>query len=588
MVDYSFLNNVVQNSTFGYTYNKIILDDAGVPCDYSFLDVNAAYETMIGLPKEQIIGKKVSEVLPDLADDSFGWIECFGKVALTGEKTEFEAFSRSVGRWFHISVSSPAFMYFVGISFDITDKKEMEMQLARSEELNRRYVENAPDGILIIDELGRYLKANIAACRMLGYTERELRGRHISEIAAPGSADKVIDTFSNLKRNGQIRTLREMCRKDGSLVITELNAVALQDNQYMAFVKDITSSMKLQNEKEQYFNVFSSINQPILITNPEGRITAVNEAFTEMYGYSYEELLGSTPKMFTPDLGGLHRKVGYEEIMAHARNQDLFEEIWACAANPALRKWEGVIVNRKKDGSVIWVDFLVNGAFDADEKLTSILCFPIDVTEKREIESENRIRLYRTIADLAELRDDETGMHMKRVGMFARLMAAEFGMPQAFCENIELFAPMHDIGKVGILDSILRAPRKLTQKEFEVMKTHTVLGHNIVKGKPELEMAAEITLCHHERFDGTGYPNGIAGNRIPLAAQITALCDVYDALRSARPYKAPWTHEAAVSCIAEGSGSQFGREIVDNFLKVGQSFQEVYASCMDLPINANG
>jgi PAS domain S-box-containing protein len=98
MVDYSFLNTVMQNSTFGYTYNKIILDESGHPCDYVFLDVNAAYETMIGLSKDQIIGQKVSEVLPELSEDSFGWIDCFGKVALTGEKTEFEAFSKAVGR----------------------------------------------------------------------------------------------------------------------------------------------------------------------------------------------------------------------------------------------------------------------------------------------------------------------------------------------------------------------------------------------------------------------------------------------------------------------------------------------------------
>jgi PAS domain S-box-containing protein len=191
-------------------------------------------------------------------------------------------------------------MYFVGISFDITGTKEMEMQLSRSEEMNRRYVENAPDGIFIVDDLGRYLKTNVAACRMLGYTGKELCGRHISEIAAPGSADKAINDFCQLKRNGQLRTIREMRRKDGSTILTELHAVALQDDQYMAFVKDITSSMKLQNEKEQYFNVFSSINQPILITNPAGRITAVNDAFTEMYGYTYEELLGASPKCSRP------------------------------------------------------------------------------------------------------------------------------------------------------------------------------------------------------------------------------------------------------------------------------------------------
>ena len=578
MADDSFLNAIMQNSTFGYTYNKILLDENGRPCDYLFLDVNASYERMIGIPRERIIGKKVSDVIPTLAEDAFGWIECFAKVALTGEKNEFEAFSKAVGRWFHISIISPEYLYFVGISFDITDKKQIELQLAQSEEMNRRYIENAPDGIFIADENGRYLKANIAACQMLGYEEEELRGRHVSELVAPGSGDKARKSFLRLKKEGKINTVREMCRKNGSNITVALDAVALQDGQFMAFCKDITDIRALRNEKEQYFSVFSSITQPVLITDPAGRISAVNDAFVELYGYSREELLHSTPKVFNPDIEELNAYTGDETV-----NEDLFATIWDSVTNPAQRKWEGVIVNRKKDGTLIWVDFLVNGAFDERGNLQSILCFPIDVTARRQVENQNRIKLYQTIADLAELRDDETGNHMKRVGIFAKRIAQGFGMGAQFCANIEIFAPMHDIGKVGILDSILRAPRKLTVEEFEIMKNHTVLGHNIVKGKPELGMAAEITLCHHERFDGQGYPHGLPGSEIPLAAQITSLCDVYDALRSARPYKTPWSHEEAATCIERSAGSQFSPELVGHFSRLKGDFEEIYRNFRDEP-----
>ena len=578
MADESFLNAIMQNSTFGYTYNKILLDEDGRPCDYIFLDVNASYERMIGMPRDKIIGKKVSEVIPSLSEDSFGWIDCFGQVALTGEQTEFEAFSKAVGRWFHISILSPERLYFVGISFDITDKKEIELQLAQSEEMNRRYIEGAPDGIFITNEEGRILSVNPAACKLLGYGQQELINREFTENVHEKYKAMTMKGFMQLKRTGKKNSVRDMVRKDGSTITVMLDSVKIMEGQYMAFCKDITDIRTLRSEKEQYLNVFESITQPVLIMDADWLITAANDAFVELYGYTREELLHSKPSIFNPDIEELN---AYDNIENPSAN--LYETIWNSVTDPARRKWEGVIVNRKKDGSLIWVDFLVNGSFDEQGKLQNILCFPIDVTARRLVERQNRIKLYQTIADLAELRDDETGNHMRRVGIFAKRIAQGFGMNAQFCANIELFAPMHDIGKVGILDSILRAPRKLTVEEFEVMKNHTILGHNIVKGKPELEMAAEITLHHHERFDGQGYPHGLPGDKIPLAAQITSLCDVYDALRSPRPYKIPWSHEEAATCIERSAGTQFSPELIGQFSHLKREFEEIYRDYRDDP-----
>lgn len=219
--------------------------------------------------------------------------------------------------------------------------------------------------------------------------------------------------------------------------------------------------------------------------------------------------------------------------------------------------------------------------YDDNGTLQSIIGFPVDMTVSHELAQKNRIQLYQTIADLAELRDDDTGNHMKRVGLFAKLIARELGKNEKYCDDIEVFAPMHDIGKVGILDSILMAPRKLTPEEFAIMKSHTVLGHNIVKGKDEFEMAAAITLCHHEKFDGSGYPNGIAGKHIPLSAHITALCDVYDALRSKRPYKEPWTHEDTVKHIVGSAGTHFDPDLISVFISLKDRFQSVFQELMD-------
>lgn len=155
-------------------------------------------------------------------------------------------------------------------------------------------------------------------------------------------------------------------------------------------------------------------------------------------------------------------------------------------------------------------------------------------------------------------------------------------MPAEFTRRIELFSPLHDIGKVGIPDQILLAPRSLTAEEFALMKTHTDLGYQILVGKQSLEMAAEIARYHHERYDGTGYPLGLAGGAIPIAARITAVADVYDALTSDRPYKPAWSHGDAVELIREERGRQFDPNVVDAFETVAEEFVAMKESPIDV------
>jgi response regulator RpfG family c-di-GMP phosphodiesterase len=206
---------------------------------------------------------------------------------------------------------------------------------------------------------------------------------------------------------------------------------------------------------------------------------------------------------------------------------------------------------------------------------------PIDLTERREQEHRIRLQIYEAITELAEKRDNETGLHLKRIARTSQLVARALELPAAFVADIATFAPLHDIGKVGISDAVLLAPRKLTVEEFEVMKSHSEIGWEILRGCPTLEMAAEIVRHHHERWDGTGYPLGLAGGEIPLAARIVSVADVYDALRSRRPYKEPWPHEKAVATITAGSGTQFDPTVVEAFLDVAEQCEEVSERLQD-------
>ncbi|MBT3358395.1 MAG: response regulator [Rhodospirillales bacterium] len=193
----------------------------------------------------------------------------------------------------------------------------------------------------------------------------------------------------------------------------------------------------------------------------------------------------------------------------------------------------------------------------------------------------------RHLAVAAEYRDTDTGQHIWRIGAYAGMIARHLGWPEEKAKEIELAAPLHDIGKIGIPDSILIKKGGLTAEEFEAIKEHGMIGHKIlsVSDQPVMECAAVIALTHHERWDGSGYPAGLCGNEIPVVARIVALCDVYDALRSPRPYKSAMTHEDVVNIIVNGDDrtrpSHFDPELLELFKDYLEDFDAIYSRSQD-------
>jgi hemerythrin-like metal-binding protein len=184
---------------------------------------------------------------------------------------------------------------------------------------------------------------------------------------------------------------------------------------------------------------------------------------------------------------------------------------------------------------------------------------------KLELE-ESRADVIRSLGVASEYRDNETGLHIMRMTNFAQAIAKALGLPEALRELLYITAPMHDVGKIGIADSVLLKPGKLTPDEFEIMKTHTDIGMTILEGKDELIVAArDIAGSHHERWDGAGYPRGLKGEAIPLLARICAVADVFDALTSTRPYKKAWPVDEAVAWVTAESGKHFDPAIVTAF-----------------------
>ncbi|MCK9238339.1 MAG: two-component system response regulator [Thiopseudomonas sp.] len=181
---------------------------------------------------------------------------------------------------------------------------------------------------------------------------------------------------------------------------------------------------------------------------------------------------------------------------------------------------------------------------------------------------ETRLQIVQCLGKAAEYRDNETGMHILRISHFARTIAKAIGFSDERADELLHAAPMHDVGKIGIPDAILLKPGKLTAEEWEIMRQHPAIGARIIGEHKSslLQLAATIALCHHEKWDGSGYPNGLAGEEILLEARIVALVDVFDALTSERPYKKAWPIEEALEFIRQQSGSHFDPMLVDVFM----------------------
>lgn len=197
------------------------------------------------------------------------------------------------------------------------------------------------------------------------------------------------------------------------------------------------------------------------------------------------------------------------------------------------------------------------------------------------------LQTLRVLGVAAEYKDEETGNHIQRIAEYSLYLSEQMGMDRDFCDTIHHASPMHDIGKIGIPDAVLLKPGRLLDHEWDIMRTHCEIGASILRRgeSPYLAMATDIALSHHERWDGSGYPQGLAGEAIPLAARIMAICDVYDALRSKRPYKPALGHDQSLEIILTGDGrthpNHFDPAVLDAFRRSADAFRQIYAERAD-------
>ncbi|HHD64219.1 MAG TPA: HD domain-containing protein [Desulfobulbaceae bacterium] len=332
----------------------------------------------------------------------------------------------------------------------------------------------------------------------------------------------------------------------------------------------------------RYSELYENIQDMVVVVSEKGDILLFNKRFSTVFS-----LPENSPEQFnlfdffTPE----QRKEITDQLLVQFSHHRPIHgiEVRMCAA-------EGKVWTVEMSGN--WIDF------DTSTPCCQLVLRNITHRKEMELQMLESTRLVdssrRTailgLAKLAEYRDQDTGAHLERIREYTRVLTRELaGKPglqhlitPSFLEDITLSSVLHDIGKVGIPDDILLKPGKLNEKEFEVMKMHCVYGRDALAEAQRdagnvsfLSMGQEIAHCHHEKWDGTGYPTGLAGLDIPLSARIVALADVYDALTSKRCYKEAFSHEQARKIILENEGSHFDPQVIAAFLKQEQNIKRI-------------
>ncbi|MEA3498621.1 MAG: response regulator, partial [Campylobacterota bacterium] len=305
----------------------------------------------------------------------------------------------------------------------------------------------------------------------------------------------------------------------------------------------------------------------------KGKITYANEQFCKISKYSLDELIGQS-----------HSILRDPNIPA-----SVFKDMWKTITSK--KQWRGTLSNIAKDGSIYIVDALIIPILDSDDEIMEYIAIRHDVTELELYKNDLKHQLDIAVEDvvdtqkevvftmgaIGETRSKETGNHVKRVAEYSYLLAILAGLSEDEAQLLKLASPMHDIGKVGIADSILNKPGRLTPEEFEIMKTHSQLGYDMLKGSSRdiLKTSAIVAYQHHERWDGKGYPNRLVKEEIHIYGRITAICDVFDALGADRCYKKAWSLEKILKLFRVESGQQFDPKLMELFLENLDSFLSI-------------
>ena len=480
-----------------------------------------------------------------------------------------------------------------------------EISAARDTRQLRQLVRNIKDPLFTADLGGTITCANPAFYKMVEWeTATPLPNIATLYPHAAELEDKIMrlaesGLVDNLETHLNTRTRQLKRVLDTSWVIRDEQGVVTG---YTTHLKDVTHvknlEARLKISERNYIVLFDTILSSIIIVDPDGKILNCNYYAERLYGYTRLEIVG---RNFT------------EVFRAQSASSSISEVIALVDRNKGHHV-ETDVPRRCRDGSIkfTYASYSVLTGTSGETIAYSIM--ERDLTdrvrlEKKLQESFQQIKETQSgailgFARLTEYRDKDTGKHLERIREYTRVLATGISrhprysdyVTADYIEDLCLSSVLHDVGKVAIEDAVLRKPGKLSPEEFLKVKEHARLGGEALKAVDQeikresfLTIGKEVAFSHHERWDGAGYPSGLAGERIPLSARIVALADVYDALTSRRTYKEALSHDEAVKIIVSERGTHFDPDIVDVFTENSETFRRIQMleSFAEHPLGAN-
>lgn len=604
-------NQLITEFPFALFFTRIIFDSNGKPIDYKLLEVNNAFEESFGLKKSDLIGKNLSEWLFKSHGIRDYWLNNLSELVLREEKKQFDGMLEFNNNWYLLTAFVLHGDYLI-ISFHNANKfRKVELDLKKlkilmktsleaNQALNQSFFENVPISIIIyeVKEDGAsgedYIirSVNPKALQIEGWQEDNIIGKSLKE-ARPGVDDfGIIDAFKQVWHTGQTYHYpAKVYRENEEYRWFENTIFKLPTGEIVAVYEDITEAKK-KEDRIKFLNMRDSL--------------------TGLYNRAYfEEKLkeldnqSQLPLTFIMgDLDGLKlindifgHQVGDKAIIMAAR---IFEE--SCRETDIISRWGGdefiillpktsediaqKICNRIREASntLIVRDTHLSISLGyatkthSDENWRDTLRQAEDNMYKSKLlgaQSYRNIVLNSMKNTLFE-KSHETQEHGERLGRYCRGIGEIMGLTSIKIDELELLAMLHDIGKIAIDDKILRKPDKLTKEEWNIMKKHPEIGYRIACTVPELVNIAEYILAHHERWDGKGYPKGLARDDIPLLSRILAVVDAYDAMTQNRPYQRAMSPNMAKKELKANAGTQFDPMIVDIFINYLDNQNNIY------------
>ena len=311
---------------------------------------------------------------------------------------------------------------------------------------------------------------------------------------------------------------------------------------------------------DQYKKIFEN-NYKLAKFDNKGKVIFANKHFCEKYNIDESELM--------------NKNVSF---LNHSVTSDKYNTIQEVLG--AKRKWEGSINFEDKEGNEKYNKVSIFPIKDKKENIKEFIYMGSDLTEMVKLEKEileSQKEIIFTLGAVVEGKDDELKEHVKKVSKYAYILAKAYGLSEKDSAYLEAATSLHDIGKIGIPEEILNAPRKLSKEEFEIIKTHPTIGYNIFKESnlKLLQLCGKIAYEHHEKWNGQGYPRGIKGEEISIEGRIVSLADVFEALSANRAYKKPWPLEKIENYFREEKGVSFDPKIVDLYFENREKFLKI-------------